>query len=450
METMNPSLAVCIPTYCNHEYIELLIDHEIDHYCELGFSLYIFDSSPDDDTFIVVDNYKKEYKNLFYYKFSPDIHSNEKVYNVFQMAGEEIECDYLWVRSDALLCDKVLLYAIKDYLKKEYDYIYTIIQGKEYKRIFEINDRQSFFEDYAWRVCLYGAAILNVKTVLSGIDWDYMTNRYLDDEKINFSHVCLYFEQMSRKSFNALVIDVPEYLYYENGRKKQSSWRNDSLELWLKRWPAAINSLPDIYKNKIRAIRAFGSDGDFFKPYNLKILRDEGVLDLDACKKYKRYIESYSGVSLQSFTEAVQSERNDETKYSFEYKEFCDLSDFCTNYSRLVIYGCGKVSGKYADYMMTRGILFDAFIVSDDKIESQKMQYKDHLVVGLSQFDFTDDTGVILGLNRKNQLEIKDLLKKKVSLENVFSYPFVYKSIIEVDDALRAAAGRIKSEVVNG
>lgn len=122
---------------------------------------------------------KKKYSNLFYCRFSADNHSNEKVYRIFQMAGEEIDCDYLWVRSDVLLCDKFFLYSLMYYFEKEYDFIFTITQGKEYKQIIETHDKQL------------------------------------------------------------------------------------SLELWLEKWPAALNSLPDEYNNKLEAIQAFGKYGGF-------------------------------------------------------------------------------------------------------------------------------------------------------------------------------------------
>jgi len=436
-------LSVCIPTFCSSNYIDILLKNELEYYQDLNMSMWIMDSSPDDDTFNLVESYKKKYSNLFYCRFPADIHSNEKVYRIFQMAEEEIDCDYLWVRSDVLLCDKFFLYSLMYYFEKEYDFIFTITQGKEYKQIIETHDKQFLFEEFAWRICLYGAAILNVQKVLANADWVSLEKKYLTPKLINFSHVCLYFEHMAENSFNALIIDVPCYLYHDNGMKKRSTWNDESLELWLEKWPAALNSLPDEYNNKLEAIQAFGKYGEFFEPYNLLRLHEDGILTPESYEKYHDSIVAYSGVPSDLFFDASHGVGNDCDKNK---KEYSKLLSFCKKHKKRVIYGCGMRASRYAGLLIEQGVVFDGFIVSDGKESCKK--HMDHKVISLHEYDFDNETGIILGLNLMNQMEVKDLLKQRISLNNVFSYPFIYERIVAVDTELREKAEIIKKRML--
>lgn len=81
------------------------------------------------------------------------------------------------------------------------------------------------------------------------------------------------------------------------------------------------------------------------------------------------------------------------------------LTAFCGKYRRIFIYGVGEMAQKY------KGILPDveAYIVSDGQ---EKQQDVDGVPVKyLSEINVPDDCGVVLLLNRKNQMQVVPLLE---------------------------------------
>ena len=59
-------LAICIPTYNNSELVEELLIRCGDIYKRKSFDVYIYDSSENEETKVVVNRFQKKYNNLFY------------------------------------------------------------------------------------------------------------------------------------------------------------------------------------------------------------------------------------------------------------------------------------------------------------------------------------------------------------------------------------------------
>lgn len=419
-------LAICIPTYQNGEYIEDRITEEMKFYIENNISLYIVDSSEDDRTKEVVEKYKADYSNLYYIRFPSDMHSNAKVYQIYQKAGKEIPCDYIWVRSDALWCHERLLKVIMTYLEEDYDFLLTTPAGAVFEKgIYETHDIQGFFEERAWQTCLYGAMIVNVNSILVGADWSYLENRYLVPDRINFSHVCMYFERLKQlKNPHLLVMDLPQFLYC--GRKKIfSTWHKEIFDLWLKRWPNAILSLPDSYENKLVAIRNFGINENYYKPAFLRTIKKQGIFTREAFKKYEKEIEAYSGVGSEVFLQVLNEKVTSIEKNDYRSNEYKALKEFVEACERIVIYGCGKRATRYAEYLIAIDEDFDAFVVSTDQEAKSKNHCLSHKVVAADTYDFSDDVGIVLGLNSQYQTEvITRLMEMGIDASrHVFAYP---------------------------
>ena len=82
-------LAICIPTYNRPEVIQELVEKIAPRYWQYGFDLYIYDSSENEQTEMVVQTWINKYTKLHYVKVDSKIHSNLKVYNIFKERSEE-------------------------------------------------------------------------------------------------------------------------------------------------------------------------------------------------------------------------------------------------------------------------------------------------------------------------------------------------------------------------
>lgn len=82
------------------------------------------------------------------------------------------------------------------------------------------------------------------------------------------------------------------------------------------------------------------------------------------------------------------------------------LNDFCRKYSHILIYGTGILARKYKTLLPKP----EAYVVSDGHM---KLQELDGIPVKyLSEIENTDDSGIVLCLNKKNQVQVIEQLKK--------------------------------------
>lgn len=438
----SPRLIVCIPTFMKEEFIEEIIREEADLYQKLDINLYIADSSPDDNTEMIFKKYEKKYSILHYKRFPVDMPSNEKVYKIYQMSENEIKCDYIWIRSDALRYSKFIIYTlVEKFLRMQFDIIVINYMGYGDRGVRVIRDRQFLFEEYAWAMTLYGAVILNVRTVLSKTNWNDVESRYLQPHCINFSHVCLFFEKIEYlKKFSALVMDVTFEMVW--GVPKKSSWYNMWFEMLFDVWPSAISEISSTYQNKLKVIKSHFDKLFLFNYKLLKNLIDDHVLTFDIYKKYEDEFSEYLNIPLETFCKMLLGcELSELEKFSI-MPEYIFLKEFLNKYSKFIIYGAGEKAEKYAEFLRLNNMEFEAFLVSDDNhISSEKKM--GHPVYIASEYIFPSDAGIIMGLNLKNQKEVLPILKEHGVLQRTFAFPYSPISLVQLDQALQR--GEIES-----
>ena len=417
-----PKLAISIPTFNNPDYIRDILEDELPHYKRNNIYLYIMDSSENDETKNLVTNYQNGSSNLYYFRLPTDTHSNRKVYMVYKMAGNEIPCDYIWMRSDATRASRTLLNALPFYLQRKYDFIVTSYEGAYPKGIWETSSPQAIFDEYCWRLCLYGSAIINVKRMLLTADWDHLEKKYLREDRINFSHTTFYFEQMLRAdAFHALIMGMPLTLYHLTPKKEKSSWHRDIFKMWLEIWPNAIEALPDYYIRKQEAIRDFCRNVQYYYMPMLRRLAADGILTPQILEKYKTRILKYTSVPWENFYAAaygLPSENDNIGQEAYYVPLFREM--FRNNYSRRYIYGCGTLAKRRAEILQEHSISFDAFVVSNREEADSKKSFMGHDVIAVDDCTFSYGCGILLALNYDNQREVVELLREKGLLKYVY------------------------------
>ncbi|MBE6101410.1 MAG: glycosyltransferase family 2 protein [Selenomonas ruminantium] len=442
-------LAICIPTYQNPDYIVELFEEELSTYKKLGICVYIMDSSQDEITQDVVKRYQEDYNNLFYYRFSHDIHSNVKVYKIFQMVKTEISCDYIWMRSDAVRTDEMLLKGILIYLVHGYDIVVLNSFSRFTSKFSYVTSApQEVFDYCSWALTLYGAAILRVESMVQSADWHMLESKYLCDDCINFSHLAFYFEQIRNlKNFSCLILNVPTSIFYQTIKKmkKRAFWYNETIKIWLYRWPNVIERLPASYKNKMSVIKS-ATYVRFF-PENLKNMAMDNVLDIDVYFRYKERISKYTDVpNIYFYWAAKRIEYNSFGREIYDKdEEYLNLYNFAKKYEKIVVYGCGIKAIKYAKYLLASNFILDCFCVTDAKNADSKkvMGYK---VFPFGKVSLDKNTGIVLGMHAVYQMQVYSLLMERGVQEQVFTYPDSFDYMQNVMDELKAITSKNGSE----
>ena len=93
----------------------------------------------------------------------------------------------------------------------------------------EYEDADLYLRDCAWKLTLFGAAMLNVHTILNGVEWNIYEEKFFEENLINFSHVSFYFNRIvEMKQFRALHIPIESKEFKSSMYKKYPGWHNDT------------------------------------------------------------------------------------------------------------------------------------------------------------------------------------------------------------------------------
>ena len=412
---------ICIPTYNRPEVIEELLIRYQKTYDRLGYDIAIYDSSDNNATENIVRNYQYKY-NLSYFRIDTDVHSNAKVYYIYKWFEEQDNYEYIWLQSDSIRWINDALEKITNIVDLgNYDLIIPNYRDVEGIGDREYNDINGFFEDCAWHMTLYGATIVK-KTVIKNTNWKTLERKYMRADRINFSHVGLYFEQISRMPlFQAFHISLPKYSLISSLHKKEPGWRKETFFIHFKVFPNVINDLPEIYHNKEAVIKKEAINSGELTIEGIKKLRSISVLDFKSFVTYNIDFRKYSNVGIPSIflwsvlPKWLAKRRLSQNKANMRLSK--DLRSFCSKYKNIYIYGCGAKADRYATMLEDMNIQYNCFLIS--KGQEDKMNLSASLFHGKTVTEITDehinapDNGIVLALNPINTKQVLDSLKNK-------------------------------------
>ena len=259
-------LAICIPTYNRKEVVEDILDKINSFFKKDEVDVYIFDSSEE----IIKYEYCNEplLLNVYYKKLDPNVHSNEKVYIIYQ-TKEIIEgYEYIWILPDYMFYSKYVIKDIREALEETNDFILINYWNNEKMDAHWCDDINYVFNKYAALLTQFGTIVVRSKIFLQKLLIEPIAEKYLRADRINFSQVGLYFEIMSKcNKLRIKVIECEKKDYYKSSakklyisrenlaKKKITNWET-AFHVWAVCWPETIIALPNIYKNKWDVIKS--------------------------------------------------------------------------------------------------------------------------------------------------------------------------------------------------
>lgn len=416
-------LAICIPTYNRPEVIQELVEKIAPRYWQYGFDLYIYDSSENEQTEMVVQTWINKYTKLHYVKVDSKIHSNLKVYNIFKEFSASLEYDYLWVCSDAISWSNHVLDSIDKCIQQGYDMIIPNYRDVENLEDREYTDENALFLDCAWHMTLYGSTILKVSTMLQKVDWDELIEKYMVPECINHSHVAFYFEKIKKLDhWRAIHLSFSDKDLILSSLRRVSGWRKETFYVWCYCWPTMINKLPDTYRNKKEVIKKHGINSQILSYWNLKDLRKENVLDREIYHCYRkvwRQLTDVSPLAILLLSITPRSLCYDQYYYK-ELRLKKKIAKFCSRYEKIYIYGAGKKADRYTRYLNELGIPFEAYLVST--MTGNGIIKGNHKVILYDDVIIKDrDNGILFALNEENTREVIEGISHRIDNRKIFS-----------------------------
>lgn len=421
-------IAICMVTYNRAVIVDDIIKHWLPMIAADVGDIYVYDSSTNNETESLTNELRNLYSNLHYIRIRSDIHSNEKVYQIYKSEYICKNYKYVWMIPDYYVLSNCVIKEILDDLNKEYDMYMVDIHDVEGVGSRTCEDKNEIFFRYAWALTHYGTMIVNSSSVLNVADWEYFEKKYLVPEHKNFSHVALYFEMMIRiddfrfyhKSIS--VIDVYSSKYLGTSR-----YLNEYFEIWAEYWPSTVYDLPDFYVNKREAIKRLSTYSGNMGSKNLIQLRKASVL---TCKKFWKYVMKWNQVSSASrgmfflctyapvkWIEKIAVYNG----FKGAFYELCNeikLKHFCKKYKIIYLYGAGICAERYVKFLKKNKIDFHGFLVTyQDKTESELLG---HPVRVFSSVDISKDVGIIVAVSEKYRKEILSILYKTEAKNNLF------------------------------
>lgn len=402
-------LAICIPTYNQPGMIREMCIRCLDVYDKFGVDVYIYDSSPGADTEDVVSEYKEKYANIYYRHLADNILSNIKVLEAYKEILAMNRYEFLWLCPDYIQLTLKGTECVLDHCMDGFDV--CVINYRDVEHIGEkvYTDINEFFLDCAWHMSSYMATIIYLPS-FADMEWEYFYDRYTTPNRVNHSHVALYFEKLAQlPNIKAVHVPISSAHMRVSPYRKDSLWKREVFSVWCEYWPDMIQALPDKYQNKDKVIKKLGVNTGIFSWRNFLKLRKESIYDINIYHKYRKQWRKLTNVPpellwLAAVIPAWLAELLEQPSLKrMRLKKL--LSRFGMKHSFIYIYGCGYMAQKTSVLLDELHVKYCGYVVSDRS--SEKENFNGLPVIDCEGLPFdTQDTGIIIALNRENAFQV--------------------------------------------
>ncbi len=431
---MQCSLAICVATYERPELIRDFLEKCAAYYAEAGVDVYFYDSSKSDETEKLVLSWPEQ-EHVFYVRIPSDVPLSEKMLMILQQYGLNRSYDFVCLSNDSTQYSKDAIKYLMEKLNMRFDYVIY-----QYRYSGVIKNPRKLLNCGADAQHL-GASFLNVRTMLTGVDWSSYESLFIQNErgkvweKMGSSFAFYFCRILELEHFEALALKFDKYktMRWTSQYKKETIYDQGIMRWLCESWIWTYGKLPNYYKNKWRVCRQAASICVTGRVSDFMLYRRKGEYSPEI---YKEYLHVWNKVTKipkpvlwaiatipQSILVSIYDKRRD------CYRE--KLIQFCKAHDKIIIYGAGTNGAIAGEYLKLLGIEYDAYCVTREK--SLRPSLNDHPVIlfsSLAKADI-DKTGFIITMRESGSKEVLKAIRNKVKPENCFYYPDFMRVIRE-------------------
>lgn len=246
------NIAVVLLTYGHPETIDLYLNNCLIYYNNNGVDIYVLDSSPNDATREVVAKYFAYSEGLYYRHLDSDFPGDEKMVYALRGLCLEREYEYILPIKDRSLFPAETWQKVQELAKESPDLIFLEVCRHPNKYRPESKSQYTnpieFISDCGWIVTSWETCIVSTK-LMDSLDWEELIEKYDLGGNNNFNQPLI----MSLALLQKGTVDV-RVLHEKEAHQMgitnvTSGWRHVIFDLWARRWPKAIRSLPDEFND---------------------------------------------------------------------------------------------------------------------------------------------------------------------------------------------------------
>lgn len=257
-------LAVCVMTYKHPDTVDTVLGYWVQLIKELGFDIYYYDSSPDDETEKIVKKYQQESEHIFYIRIPSEMSPDDKFLLPYDSKNLPYEYSYLWPVKDRMVPDLAMTVNIYQRLLIGCDFL--LVTPHYYDDIYLADNEpelgmsaEEFYRDYAWAATDLVSGIYNYNTLLERFNVNEIKERYFFNGQCSFPHTAVIFHYLALMKKPAIyVIHTGKHTNTIFSAESISGWRKGSIgiDIFGNFWPRLNYAFPDVYdKYKKEAIR---------------------------------------------------------------------------------------------------------------------------------------------------------------------------------------------------
>lgn len=400
-------IGIFIPVFNSTEYICQVLEYELPFLKKHQIDVILCDSSTENSIQQMAQEYQaRGFENLFLQTFDSSLHSNVKVFRIFQAVSAS-DYEYIWVIHDHTRFSEEAFIYIVSVLEGNGDF-YVLNMQSTNNAVRDFHDMDQFLLQTAWRLNTWGVSILRTSTFLTGVNWPYYEEKFLNTERLNYSHIGFYFERAAElNDFHPYLVELNRSYFFDVKRYSTITWNFDTVRMCLDCWGSVISSLPDSYHTKLETMRS--QDHWFLSRYSLIVLKEKNFYNLEIFDRYEKWIKLiYPQDYVVDYL--IAKYPLDRVKKVFN-RYLYRIRERATEENRnLYIFGAGRHAFECASYLAEMGIAFDGFLVSDLKGNPENLM--DHPVYKAIEELPGKKSAVIIGVLSSGQAEVREYLNE--------------------------------------
>lgn len=280
-------LIITVPTFNRDALLEIWLQEHVQLMFSKNIRIHIQDNCSTDKTRLLLEKWKKQYKNISFEINKKNIHDKN-----FEKAINNCDSKFVWLVGDTYQINEQLLDKVISRIKT-HSPLFFIVNLKEKIKLFKESyvDANFACEKLSGILSCISCGIYN-KNLLGKIKFEEY--RVVN----NFFHTVYILNKL--KFHNAKAYWIPSSInMLPNIQKKKKNWADDPqyvFEIGCKNWIISINSLIGFdYESRQKAFKLFSEITNLFNWRGGLLLRSKNILTIKKIATYRNYLEKSNG-----------------------------------------------------------------------------------------------------------------------------------------------------------